>query len=519
VDRSNPNLLYASDVTLAQMMMSTNGGASWNPDPTLTNLVTQNGEYAFVDPQVGSQPLAVGFDPNSAGILAGTRTAGLLASATDGASWTPVPGGDTLGFYRDFYFDPSDGLIYAATQGRGLWRIDLPTADLSIAKVDSSDPAVAGESLTYTITVDNAGPDTANEVVVTDVLPSEVSFVSDTAPGGCVESPTGVLTCELGDIPNGGSVDFDVTVDIDPATVFDAGGPTTITNSASVRSSVIDTDATNDTDDEDTLVIAVADLEIVSFEAVDPPDQIVVGQSVDVTLRKVITNNGPSGPMDVHVSLTATGSLGVTVVPAVDDFVEPALGLGELRQVDEVFTLSCEEASNHSFTFTNEIEPNEAADTDPDLSNNTAEVTINVLCVVPVQINIKPGSDPNSINLDNSTVPVAVLTTEAGEYGLPLAFDATTIDPLSVRFGPADLVFDGLGGAAERHGRGHLEDSRELDETTRDGDTDMVLHFRANETGLDPTDTEACVYGNWVDDGGIVHAFFGCDAIRTVPPN
>jgi hypothetical protein len=233
----------------------------------------------------------------------------------------------------------------------------------------------------------------------------------------------------------------------------------------------------------------------------------------------VITNNGPSGPMDVHVSLTATGSPGVTVVPAVDDFVEPALEIDELRQVDEVFTLSCEEASNHSFTFTNEIEPNEAADTDPDLSNNTAEVTIDVLCVVPVQINIKPGSDPNSINLDNSTVAVAVLTTEAGEYGLPLAFDATMIDPLSVRFGPADLVFDGLGGAAELHARGHLEDSRELDETTRDGDTDMVLHFRANETGLDPTDTEACIYGNWIDDGGAVHAFFGCDAIRTVPPN
>jgi hypothetical protein len=134
-----------------------------------------------------------------------------------------------------------------------------------------------------------------------------------------------------------------------------------------------------------------------------------------------------------------------------------------------------------------------------------------------VTINIKPGSDPNSINLKgNGVITVAVLTTEAGEYGLPLAFDATTIDPLSVRFGPAGLVFDETGGAFESHGRGHLEDAFELDEVTKDGDTDMVLHFKTKETGIGPGDTEACVKGEWVDDMGMTHKFFGCDAIRIV---
>jgi hypothetical protein len=87
-----------------------------------------------------------------------------------------------------------------------------------------------------------------------------------------------------------------------------------------------------------------------------------------------------------------------------------------------------------------------------------------------------------------------------------------------VRFGPAEVVFNGLGGASERHNRGHIQDSRELDEVTKDGDLDMVLHFRAPETGLEVDDTEACVYGTWTDGGGDVHAFFGCDAIRVVPP-
>ncbi len=518
VDPSNPNLLYASDVTLDQMMSSTTGGAVWVVDQELTDLVTRFGTYPFSPSQTGSQPRAVAFDPNSSRVFVGTRTSGLFASATDGASWTEVPGGQALGFYRDFFFDSSDGAIYAATQGRGLWRVDLLLADLSIAKTDAPDPAVAGESLTYTVTVENGGPDTAHEVVVVDTLPSDVMYVSDTAPGGCVEAPVDVLNCDLGDIVNGGVVAFDIVVDIDPAAVFNAGGPITITNEATVSSSVVDTDATNDTVTEDTDVVAVADLEILSFAAIDPPAQIIVGDTHDVTLRKIITNNGPSAPMDVHVSVSATGTPGVTVVPAVQDDVAPAVGLGEMRQVDETFTLSCQEASNHSFTFTNVIEPNDPADTDPDLSNNIAEVTIDVVCVVPVQINIKPGSDPNSIDLGNSTVAVAVLTTEAGEYGLPLAFDATTIDPLSVRFGPADLVFNGLGGAAERHNRGHIQDSRELDEVTKDGDLDMMLHFRANETGLADADTEACVYGTWEDEFGDQHVFFGCDAIRVVPP-
>jgi hypothetical protein len=112
---------------------------------------------------------------------------------------------------------------------------------------------------------------------------------------------------------------------------------------------------------------------------------------------------------------------------------------------------------------------------------------------------------------------VAVLTTEAGEYGLPLAFDATTIDPTSVRFGPADIVFDELGGAFESHGKGHPKRSYELDEKTKDADADMILHFLTQQTGLGPGDTEGCVKGEWVDGNGDTHKFFGCDAIIVVP--
>ena len=62
-----------------------------------------------------------------------------------------------------------------------------------------------------------------------------------------------------------------------------------------------------------------------------------------------------------------------------------------------------------------------------------------------VVIDIKPGSFPNSINPKNKgVIPVAILTTAT--------FDATTVDPLSVTFGPHETV--------EAQGRGQYRGCR-----------------------------------------------------------
>ncbi len=80
-----------------------------------------------------------------------------------------------------------------------------------------------------------------------------------------------------------------------------------------------------------------------------------------------------------------------------------------------------------------------------------------------IDIDIKPGSFPNNIDLrSRGVIPVAILTTGA--------FDATSVNPMSVRFGPS--------GAVEAHGPGHIEDA------DGDGDLDLVLHFRTPDTGI-----------------------------------
>jgi hypothetical protein len=108
-----------------------------------------------------------------------------------------------------------------------------------------------------------------------------------------------------------------------------------------------------------------------------------------------------------------------------------------------------------------------------------------------VEIDIKPDSDPNPINpRSNGEIPVAILTTNG--------FDAATVDPLTVKFGPD--------GAVEAHARGHIQDA------DGDGDDDIVLHFRTQETGIQCGDTEVGLTGITVDGQEIE----GSDSIQTV---
>jgi DNA-binding beta-propeller fold protein YncE len=110
---------------------------------------------------------------------------------------------------------------------------------------------------------------------------------------------------------------------------------------------------------------------------------------------------------------------------------------------------------------------------------------------VLVDIDIKPDSLENTINLGSKgMIPVAVMSSDT--------FDATTVDPLSVEFGSR--------GALEAHGKGHIEDVNE------DGEPDLVLHFKTQETGILCGDREAPLTGNTFDGQGIE----GSDSITKV---
>ena len=111
---------------------------------------------------------------------------------------------------------------------------------------------------------------------------------------------------------------------------------------------------------------------------------------------------------------------------------------------------------------------------------------------VPVSIDIKPGSCPNSINPNSKgVVPVAILTTPG--------FDATTVNPVTVRFAGAPPL------------RWTIEDVWRGDGVLPDGDLDLLLFFKTQDCSF--SGSSASLTGNLFDGTPIS----GSGSINIVP--
>jgi uncharacterized repeat protein (TIGR01451 family) len=106
-------------------------------------------------------------------------------------------------------------------------------SDLSVAKTADTDPVATGQQLTYTVTVSNYGPDQAQGVVLTDILPKGTTFVSANPGQGSCAQAQGTVTCDIGGIAS--SVQVVVTIVV---LAPDQSG--TLTNKASVSCTSID---------------------------------------------------------------------------------------------------------------------------------------------------------------------------------------------------------------------------------------------------------------------------------------
>lgn len=129
--------------------------------------------------------------------------------------------------------------------------------DLKVTKTANAGTVSVGDTITYTINVENLGPEAATGVTVSDPLPKGVDYASATSTLGSCALQGQKVVCPIGTLETG------ATAKVSSATVTlnvvarEAGN---VTNTASVSSAQKDPVATNDSSSVTTRVLAKANV-------------------------------------------------------------------------------------------------------------------------------------------------------------------------------------------------------------------------------------------------------------------
>jgi uncharacterized repeat protein (TIGR01451 family) len=159
-------------------------------------------------------------------------------------------------------------------------------ADLVISKVVSDANPHKGDTITWTITVTNNGPDGAKDVTVTDKLPSGLVYVEDSGKGAYNPS-NGVWT--IGDLENGKSVSLVITTKVDISNA-------NVTNIAVVNSTTPDNNTDNNKDNDTTSIENLADIGVIKTVSNPKPSKGDI-----ITWTVIVTNFGPDAAENVYV--------------------------------------------------------------------------------------------------------------------------------------------------------------------------------------------------------------------------
>lgn len=367
--------------SITYTLVVTNNGPGTATGVTVTDTLPDGVTFASATASQGSFADSDGIVTFDVGQLADGATANLTieVSVDDDTIGTITNSAEVSGDQIDP--DPGNNSAQETTD-------ITPRVDLQIVKSDDPDPVVAGETLTYSLTVTNSGPSDATAVTVTDTLPSGVTFDSAMSSQGTFSNSNGTITFEVGNLARDASAELTVVVTVDP----DFRG--TLTNSATATADEIELTPENNSTTIDTAVEAEVDLQITKTAA---PDPVVAGGQLVYTLS--VTNLGPSQATAVEVTDTLPGAVTFVEADSEQGTVSHDAGvvtaaLGALDPGDSVeITITVDVDSSATGTLTNTAAVT-GDETETNESNNTAEQTTSVERQADLAVTKTDSDDP-----------------------------------------------------------------------------------------------------------------------------
>jgi uncharacterized repeat protein (TIGR01451 family)/gliding motility-associated-like protein len=353
VDNATPNV---GDV-ITYTITATNRGPALLTNLVVTDALPNDLSYGVVTPSAGTWTA-----PNwQLGSLASGSSATLTIQATVSAS----AAGKTL---VNTITKTHDQIDSEATVDDLTETITVTNAELVTTKTANLSVVNEGDTVVYTITVENQGPSDATNVSLTDLLPSGVTYVSDTGNGGY--NPGSGLWV-LGSVPNGTSKVLTISATVDPAT----SGQTITNTTTAAKGDQSDPDLVNDDLTETITVNSLSDIVLTKVVDNRTPNE---GDVINYTIT--VTNNGGATATNLVVTDNLPSGLTYTqAIPSSGAWNAPNWTIGSLAPgSSETLILSVlVEPGTLGLTLVNTISNSQdQTDTNQTLDDNTESITV-----------------------------------------------------------------------------------------------------------------------------------------------
>jgi uncharacterized repeat protein (TIGR01451 family) len=275
------------------------------------------------------------------------------------------------------------------------------SADLSVTNTPGTVPVQAGNTLTYTQVVKNAGPSTATSVSLVETLPANTTGTSLTGPGGW-SCNLGTLSCSNPNLAPNAPATITFTVIVNAGT---AAG-TAINQTVNITSAVPDPNPANNSATAADVVATGTQADLILTNTASPT---LAGAGGNVTYTQKVQNLGPAQATGVTLSETtppnttfqSIGGAGwtCTTVPAVGGTGAINCTYGNLNvNATASLTLVLQvNALTPSGTSITDTATASASNIVPNLTTNTASATVIVASANSADLAIVKTATPNPV--------------------------------------------------------------------------------------------------------------------------